>query len=158
MSGENFQQWETGKPWLDLHCKLGEGPYYEKATNKLRFVDIINKKLHTVSLTDGPESLQTLSFPEAVTVTADIEGVDPEEKILIGVKQGIAVADRKTGKYEYVTKFEDAGEAYGDRIRSNDGAVDPHGRFWLGTMTDFPAGDPVSEGESWLHLGSYQQG
>ncbi|RKU48021.1 hypothetical protein DL546_007188 [Coniochaeta pulveracea] len=146
MSSENLQTWETGKPWLDIHCKLGEGPFFEKATNTLRFVDIINKKLHTVSLTDGPGSLRTQSFPEAVTVTANIEGVDPREKILVGVKQGIAVLDRKTGQYEYVTKFEEAGDAYGERIRSNDGATDPHGRFWLGTMTDFPAGDPQAEG------------
>lgn len=78
-------------------------------------------------------------------MTADIEGVDPQEKLLIGVKYGMAVLDRKSGKYEYVTRFE-AGNG-NERIRSNDGAVDPHGRFWLGSMTDFGYGDFKPEGE-----------
>lgn len=147
MSSQPLQHWSTGAPWIDLHCQLGEGPYYEAATNNLRFVDIIKKKLHTVSLAQGPDSLSTQTFDEPVTVTADIEGVDPREKILVGAKQGIAVLDRKAGKYEYVARFPDAGDENNERIRSNDGVVDPHGRFWLGTMTDFPYGKFIDEGE-----------
>jgi hypothetical protein len=144
MAGQDFQQWHVTEPYLETHCSLGEGPFYEPATNTLRFVDIIKKQLHTVSLTEGPSSLKTLQFDEGVTVTADIEGRDPQDALLIGAKQGLAVLDRKTGKYEYVTKFDQDGV---DRIRSNDGAVDPHGRFWLGTMTDFGKGDFRPEGE-----------
>lgn len=146
MASKDIQHWSTGAPWIDLHCALGEGPYYEPATDTLRFVDIIKKQLHTVSLRQGPDSLSTQTFPEAVAVTADIEGVDPQEKILVGVKQGIAVLDRKSGTYEYVSRYADAGRG-SERIRSNDGAVDPHGRFWLGTMTDFPYGSATDEGE-----------
>lgn len=145
-SSQDIQRWSTGAPWVDLHCALGEGPYYEAATNTVRFVDIIKKQLHTVSLADGPGSLQTQTFGEAITVTADIEGVDPREKILVGAKQGIAVLDRKSGEYEYVARFPEARDG-NERIRSNDGVVDPHGRFWLGSMTDFPSGNPVDEGE-----------
>nr|CDP31977.1 Putative protein of unknown function [Podospora anserina S mat+] len=136
MSSE-FQVWEVKTPYLNLHCGLGEGPYYEPATQTVRFVDIKNKKLHTVSSND-PADLVTLSFDEPVTVTADIAGVDPKDKILIGAKQGLAVLDRKTGEYEYISKMEGEGV---DRIRSNDGAVDPQGRFWMGSMTDFGKGD-----------------
>ncbi|KAH8909650.1 regucalcin [Coniochaeta sp. PMI_546] len=149
MPSQDIQHWSTGAPWIDLHCKLGEGPYYEPATNTLRFVDIIKKQLHTVSLAQGPDSLSTQTFDEAVTVTADIEGVDPQEKILVGAKQGIAVLDRRSGRYEYISKYADAGDA-NERIRSNDGAVDPHGRFWLGSMTDFPYGSPTDEGSLYL--------
>ncbi|KAK4178448.1 hypothetical protein QBC36DRAFT_299350 [Triangularia setosa] len=141
MSSE-FQTWEVKTPYLNLHCGLGEGPYYEPATQTLRFVDIKNRKLHTVSVND-PSDLTTLSFNEPVTVTADIEGVDPKEKVLIGAKQGLAVLDRKTGEYEYISKIEGEGA---DRIRSNDGAVDPQGRFWMGSMTDFGKGDFRPEG------------
>jgi hypothetical protein len=144
MAGQDFQQWHVSEPYLETHCSLGEGPFYEPATNTLRFVDIIKQQLHTVSLTEGPSSLKTFQFDEAVTVTADIEGRDPQDALLIGAKQGLAVLDRKTGKYEYVTKFDQDGV---DRIRSNDGAVDPNGRFWLGTMTDFGKGDFRPEGE-----------
>jgi len=149
---QDLQRWHVGEPYLETHCSLGEGPYYEPATNTLRFVDIIKQQLHTVSLTEGPSSLKTQQFSEAVTVTADIEGRDPQEALLIGAKQGLAVLDRKTGKYEYVTKFNDES---GDRIRSNDGIVDPNGRFWLGSMTDFNKGPFRPEGEcstsSWFH-------
>ncbi|VBB86461.1 Putative protein of unknown function [Podospora comata] len=141
MSSE-FQVWEVKTPYLNLHCGLGEGPYYEPATQTVRFVDIKNKKLHTVSIND-PADLVTLSFDEPVTVTADIAGVDPKDKILIGAKQGLAVLDRKTGEYEYISKMEGEGV---DRIRSNDGAVDPQGRFWMGSMTDFGKGDFRPEG------------
>src|SRR5699024_5516226 len=34
-----------------------------------------------------------------------------------------------------------------ERLRSNDGAADPQGRFWLGSMTDFGLGEFQSEGE-----------
>lgn len=137
------EEWVVTEPYIDLHAMLGEGPHYEPATNTLRFVDIINKRLHTVDLAEGPSSLKTLQFDTPITVTADIEGEDPQEKLLVSAKYGLAVLDRKTGEYEYLegAKFEE-----GERTRSNDGAADPHGRFWVGTMTDFGNGDFTDEG------------
>lgn len=143
---ESIQEWTVTEPYLNLHCKLGEGPYYEKANNGLRFVDIINHRIHTVSLTEGPDSLKTVELDVPVTVTADVEGYDPQEKILIGAKYGIALLDRKTGKYEYVTRFSPSAGQDVERLRSNDGNVDPHGRFWMGSMTDFGKGDFKPEG------------
>ncbi|KAK0623410.1 hypothetical protein B0T14DRAFT_428495 [Immersiella caudata] len=138
-----IQQWHVREPYADLHCALGEGPYFEKETNTLRFVDIKKKQVHTVSLSDGSDSLRTIQLDVPVTVTANIQGHDPQEQILVGLKYGIAVLDRKTGKYEYLSKFASEDNA---RLRSNDGAADPHGRFWLGTMTDFGLGDFKPEG------------
>ena len=80
-----------------------------------------------------------------VGVTADIEGVDPAKKILIGGKSGVCVLDRETGEYEMLKRFHDSQEN-DERLRSNDGAVDPQGRFWIGTMNDFCVGRPQSEG------------
>ncbi|KAK7990921.1 regucalcin [Apiospora arundinis] len=148
----DIQTWEVKEPYLKLHCKLGEGPYYERATNTLRFVDIIQKRLHTISLEQGkaPEdSLVTQQLDTPISVTADIAGVDPRDKILIGAKYGMAVLDRKAAHgqkdaYEYVAKFHKMKDNL--RLRGNDGAVDPHGRFWLGTMTDFELGPFQSEG------------
>ncbi len=81
-----------------------------------------------------------------VGVTADIEGVDPREKILIGGKSGIYVLDRRGEKWELLKRFYDSAEK-DERLRSNDGAVDPHGRFWVGTMNDFWVGEPQAEGK-----------
>lgn len=146
---KTFQEWTVQEPYLNLHCKLGEGPYYEEATNSVRFVDIINKRVHTVSLTQGPESVQTIQLDVPVAVTADVQGDDPQDTILLGVKYGIALLNRKTGSYEYLARFASVDGADGqdnDRLRSNDGAVDPHGRLWLGSMTDFGLGEIQAEG------------
>lgn len=148
----DFQEWAVSEPYLHAHCKLGEGPYYEEATHSLRFVDIIGKRVHTVSLGAGPDSLETIQLDVPVTVTADVEGRDPRDEVLVGLKYGVALLDRRTGRYEYVARFaaaeEDAVQEPRDneRLRSNDGAVDPHGRFWLGSMTDFGLGDFQAEG------------
>ncbi|KAK5989946.1 Putative sugar lactone lactonase YvrE-like protein [Cladobotryum mycophilum] len=145
MSALGIQEWTVDKPWLDLHCALGEGPFYEQATNSIRFVDIKRKQLHSVSVHDGGDgaSLQTIQLDICPTVTADIAGVDPRDRILLGVKYGIAVLDRRTGAYEMLAEFD---EERNERLRSNDGAADPHGRFWLGSMTDFVHGDVQPEG------------
>jgi sugar lactone lactonase YvrE len=144
----DYQTWKVTEPWLDIHCGLGEAPCYEAATNTLRFVDIKKKRLHTVSITEGPSSLKTLQLDMPVGVTADIEGVDPTKKILVGGKHGIYILDRETGKYGLLKRFYDS-EEKDDRLRSNDGAVDPQGRFWIGTMNDFHVGEPQAEG---VHL------
>lgn len=149
----NVQVWEVTEPYLDLHCLLGEGPFYEEATHSLRFVDIRQKRIHTINLAAGPSSLHTLELDSPVSVTADIEGVDPRDRIVVGLKYGLAVLDRKTGQYEYLQRFNGgAGLSKSstpvdyERIRGNDGAADSLGRFWLGSMTDFDLGDFQPEG------------
>lgn len=151
-----MQVWEVSEPYLDIHCLLGEGPFYEKDTHSLRFVDIQRHHLHTIDLASGPSSLKTLELDTPVSVTADIENIDPRDKILVGLKYGIAVLDRTTGQYEYLQKFSEstlhlavspqASTVDFERVRGNDGAADPHGRFWLGSMTDFDYGDFQPEG------------
>jgi hypothetical protein len=147
VDSSNLQRWTVTEPYLNIHCALGEGPYYEPAANQLRFVDIKNKRLHSFDLSVGPSSLKTLQLDTPVGITADIEGVDPQKKILIGGKTGLAVLDRESGKYRYLTRFYDGSEG-DDRLRSNDGTVDSHGRMWIGTMNDFHVGQPQPEGES----------
>ena len=142
----DIETWTVTEPYLNIHCGLGEGPYYEAATNTLRFVDIKKKRLHTVDLAKGPESLKTLQFDMPVGVTADIEGVDSSKKILIGGKNGIYILDRVAETWKLLKRFHDT-EEQDDKLRSNDGAVDPQGRFWIGTMNDFWVGEPQAEGK-----------
>jgi hypothetical protein len=148
---EEYKIWTVREPWLNIHCGLGEGPYYEPATNTLRFVDIKKRQLHTVGLAEGPRSLKTLNLGMPVGVTADIEGVDSSKRILIGGKSAVYILDRETGGLRLLRRFHDT-EEKDDRLRSNDGAVDPQGRFWIATMNDFGVGPPQAEGESKLFL------
>ncbi|KAH8599201.1 hypothetical protein B0O99DRAFT_613270 [Bisporella sp. PMI_857] len=140
-----IKTWKVTEPYLDLKCGLGEAPYYEAIRNHLRFVDIKKHQLHVINLTVGPSSLKTIQLDMPVGVTADIEGIDSSEKILIGGKHGPAILDRRTEKYELLGYFHD-NRGLDDRLRSNDGAVDPQGRFWIGTMNDFHVGPPQAEG------------
>lgn len=147
MAGMNeILRWSVSEPYLNIHCALGEAPYYEEATHCLRFVDIKKRRLHVIDLSVGPSSLKTIQLDMPIGVTADIEGVDPAKKILVGGKTGLAVLDRETGKYDMLTRFYDSMEG-DDRLRSNDGTVDSEGRFWVGTMNDFHVGEPKAEGE-----------
>jgi sugar lactone lactonase YvrE len=141
--GTNIQRWAVEKPWLETHCLLGEGPFYEESTGTLRFVDIRNKRLHYVKMAEGPSSLKTIQLDVCPTVTANIDGVDPQDRIALGVKYGLAVLDVKKETYELIQPFE---EPANERMRSNDGGVDPLGRFWMGTMTDFGLGPFKPEG------------
>lgn len=75
--------------------------------------------------------------------------MDPKTKILVGGKNGLYVLDRNTGAYHLLKRFYES-EEKSDRMRSNDGAVDPKGRFWIGTMNDFWTGEPEAEGMKYL--------
>jgi len=143
-----MQEWTQTKPYLDLHCELGEAPYYEQSSNTLRFVDIKARRLHTIDLSKGPNSLSTLQFDIPVGYTADIEGVDSSTKIIIGGKKGVYSLDRRTGDLELLKSFHDnlQDKEHAERLRSNDGAIDPQGRLWFGTQTDFDFEPPKPEG------------
>lgn len=142
-----IETWTVGEPYLNIHCSLGEGPYYMKAANKLRFLDIKKGRLHVVDLKEGPKSVKTIELGQPVGVTADIEGVDPEKKILVAAKKELATFEWATGKIEPLTKlYQGKGEEWDDRMRSNDGTVDSEGRLWVGTMNDFHVGSVNPEG------------
>ena len=145
----DLQTWTVTDPYVDSKCQLAEGPYYEKQTNTLRFLDIMGHRFHTINLNKGPSSLTTLQLDTPISVTADIAGVNPSEKILIGAKYGLAVLDRKSGKYEYLAKLT---KEPNKRLRGNDGAVDPHGRMWIGSMSDFDV-DLQPEGKFFRSVG-----
>ena len=154
MSAE-FKTWTVTAPYLDIKCELGEAPYYEPETNTLRFVDIKMKQLHTVDLAVGPTSLKTLQLDMPVGVTANIEGVDPQDRILVGGKRGLYILERQTGRHKLLKRFYDS-EENDERLRSNDGAVDPQGRFWIGTMNDFWVGKPQADGELMKYIRTLQ--
>jgi sugar lactone lactonase YvrE len=143
-----IQRWAVTEPYLNIRCALGEAPYY--SSNKLRFVDLKKHQLHVIDLSaaDPPSTLRTVQFDGPVGVTADIEGVDSAEKILIGGKRDVGIFSWATEKVESLKRFYDAseGEDWDSRMRSNDGRVDSEGRFWVGTMNDFNTGAPSPEG------------
>lgn len=45
---------------------LGEGPHYEFSTGVLRWVDIIRKEIHTVTIEEGPKSHKVVEFEDPI--------------------------------------------------------------------------------------------
>ncbi|KAL9016153.1 MAG: hypothetical protein Q9185_006485 [Variospora sp. 1 TL-2023] len=142
----DIQRWEIEEPYLHLHCGLGEAPYYEESSHILRFVDIVQEKLHTVDLSKGPSSHHIHDVEGAISTTAHIVG--SEDELIVGAKLGYAIFTRSSGKLEYIKKVwnERDGPGKAERMRCNDGAVDAAGRYWLGTMNDPKVQDPTDEG------------
>nr|POE77648.1 putative sugar lactone lactonase yvre [Quercus suber] len=151
------KKYKISEPYLDISCGLGEAPFWEQSRNSLRFVDILNKKVHFIDLTQGPSSHTQWDLEYSIGTTADIEGNSTE--FVFGGKTGYGTANRETGEIRWIKQFwtdeerkpdgggkPKVGETKEQRLRANDGAVDARGRFFVGTMND-PAvvGDKVTD-------------
>jgi sugar lactone lactonase YvrE len=141
------KKYKIEEPYLNLQGGLLEGPFWEKDSNTLRFVDIVKNKIHFVNLDEGPSSHREIQLDFNIGTTADIEGNDKE--FIFGGKYGYGVMTRQTGEHRWLQKFwteeenkDHSGGKAGlggnrdNRMRSNDGAVDVGGRYWVGTMND----------------------
>jgi sugar lactone lactonase YvrE len=102
---------------IDVQCELGEGSRWDAATGTLLFVDI---ERCTMFRWDG-SSLETRRFDERVGCLAPTVDGD----VVVGLASRVAIAS--TG--ETLARF-----PHGPDVRANDGACDPDGRLWIGTM------------------------
>jgi sugar lactone lactonase YvrE len=102
---------------IDVRCRLGEGPRWDGASGTLLFVDIIGRTLYCW---DGA-SLDEQRFDEYVGCVAPTA----EGDVVVGLASRVALAS--TG--ETLARFPHAAD-----VRANDGACDPDGRLWVGTM------------------------
>ena len=144
-----IKRYKITEPYLDIHCGLGEAPFWDKSTNTLRFVDIVKKHLHTINLDKGVSSHKQTELPISIGTTANIKG--NEEEFVFGGKAGYGIMNKKTEEWRYIKKFWTGDEVKNEkehRNRSNDGAVDIKGRYWVGTMNDpTVVEEPGPEGE-----------
>ncbi|PVI00736.1 hypothetical protein DM02DRAFT_526409 [Periconia macrospinosa] len=131
------KKYEIKEPWLKLSCSLGEAPFYEEATNTLRFLDVEQRKIHSVSLTSPTTHKIIAETADSMGSTADIEGNTTE--FIFGGKYGYGICNRNTGAYRWIKKVWSPSEVAAgkpEKFRGNDGAVDSAGRFWMGFMFD----------------------
>lgn len=133
-------------PLLDSRrFELGEGPFYDRATRALYWVDIIAGEAWSLSLTS--KATRTWSFDQPVSA------VVPRQSggLLVALANGLAFLDPETGRH---TPFV-APEGADSGNRSNEARVDPQGRFWLGTMQNNigPAGEnlPITRSQGALY-------
>ncbi|KZT55541.1 hypothetical protein CALCODRAFT_472188 [Calocera cornea HHB12733] len=136
------------EPLLKLGLNLGEGPLYDEATDTVHFLDINGKKVLHYSLATG--TLTTDEVDEKVGCL-----VLREKGGLAGAgEQGFATLDPTPGRPGHLTinyLSKPLSPELQKVSRFNDGACDPVGRFFCGTL-EGRGGGPNGEtlpGELW---------
>ncbi|SDS67456.1 SMP-30/gluconolactonase/LRE family protein [Actinoplanes derwentensis] len=115
----------TARPATGTCHFLGEGPVWDHARQRLLWVDIMAGHVHEGRLGDRIEPVRTWSFDRSVGAVAVAENGD------------LLVAERETltrvhadGRRAHVARVLPEGTPG----RLNDGAVDPSGRFLVGSL------------------------
>jgi sugar lactone lactonase YvrE len=109
----------------DAVYDLGEGVIWDAAADRVRWVDIRRGRVHSGRL-DGLRIVDIDVLEVGQTVGAVAPAVDGG--LLLAAARGLAVVSR-TGEMSF-------GPQLIGRGRLNDGAVDPQGRFVVGSLSD----------------------
>jgi sugar lactone lactonase YvrE len=106
---------------------LSEGPRWDEERQELVWVDILGRGFHRATLTaDGrPDRLRTMALDRHVGAAARASGGG----YVLAAGQGFLFVDEDGSVSELAQP-----EAGHLEVRMNDGACDPQGRFWAGTM------------------------
>ena len=106
--------------------RLSEGPRWDEARGELLWVDILGRGFHRAAVTvDGrPQDVRTMALDRHVGAVAPVAGGG----YVLAAGQGFLFVG-EDGARELAQP--EAGRA---DVRMNDGACDPQGRFWAGTM------------------------
>jgi sugar lactone lactonase YvrE len=106
---------------------LSEGPRWDEERRELLWVDILGRGFHRATLTSegGPNEVRTMALDRHVGAVAPVAG----RGYVLAAGQGFLFVD-ESGSVSELAQPE-AGHVH---VRMNDGACDPQGRFWAGTM------------------------
>jgi sugar lactone lactonase YvrE len=106
---------------------LSEGPRWDDERQELLWVDILGRVFHRATLTAGgwPDEVRTMALDRHVGAVAPVAGGG----YVLAAGQGFLFVD-EAGSIRELAQPE-AGHL---KVRMNDGACDPQGRFWAGTM------------------------
>ena len=108
----------------DVAAELGEGPVWVERDRALWFVDIKTRRVHRYHPADG--SKRSWDSPEQIGFVLPADGGG----FVVGLQSGLYRFDEGSGGFELIVEVEP--ETPTNRL--NDGAVDPAGRLWFGTM------------------------
>jgi sugar lactone lactonase YvrE len=107
--------------------QLSEGPRWHEERQELLWVDILGRGFHRATLTAGgaPDQVRTMALDRHVGAVAPVTGGG----YVLAAGQGFLFVDESGAVRELAQP-----EAGHLEVRMNDGACDPQGRFWAGTM------------------------
>jgi sugar lactone lactonase YvrE len=103
------------------NAKLAEGPRWDAAARRLLWVDIEGRNLHVL---EGGED-RAIGFEAMVCAAAPTSG----GAVLVALADRLALVDLADESVRTLVRL-----PHGPALRSNDGACDAAGRFWIGTM------------------------
>ncbi len=106
-------------------AELGEGPVWDAVRQRLVFVDIPRGDVHVFDPATGAARIVRATPPVSAVVCTQAGDW------LIAAGRGIRRLDPDTGRETPLVEAEPESRA----TRMNDGAVDPQGRFWVGSMS-----------------------
>jgi sugar lactone lactonase YvrE len=107
---------------VDSRCLLGESPFWEPATESVAWVDIDRGELHRHRPGRNPDAPTTL--PHGTSFAA----AGPPGRVAVVGPFGVQVLEGGSATQVVPTWMDPATH------RTNDGAIDPAGRLWIGTM------------------------
>lgn len=102
---------------------LLEGPHWDEEHNLLFFVSIDDEMIYRFN----EETTEILSYPTNGPVGAVV--LDQEGHLISAEKSGIYLIEPETGERTFLMQPNED-----ERLRYNDGKLDPKGRFLIGTM------------------------
>jgi sugar lactone lactonase YvrE len=108
----------------DARMELGESPVWDERTGTLYTVDILGRAIARFHPASGETG--TVAVPEDLVGSI---GLRRGEGLVAATGTAIALLDERW-RTTVVAELTDA-----DGLRFNDGACDPQGRFWVGTMS-----------------------
>ena len=106
---------------VHANAKLAEGPRWDAAARRLLWVDIEGQKLHVLK---GGED-RAIGLDAMVGVAAPTSS----GAVLVALADRLALVDLADESVRTLVRL-----PHGPALRSNDGACDAAGRFWIGTM------------------------
>jgi sugar lactone lactonase YvrE len=102
---------------------LGEGPRWDAAAGRLLWVDIEGRALHCFHPASGED--RAIQLGDRVGAAAPMESGG----VLVALAERLAVVDLADDSVRTLVEI-----PHGEGMRLNDGACDPAGRFWVGSM------------------------
>ena len=116
----------------DLKCRIGESPVYDERGHRLFLVDILGRQIHCVQLRGG--GVRSWSFETEVGSL----GLAASGRLVVALRQEVILFDPETDARQSLCAIE-----AGQPTRLNDGKVGPDGAFWVGSMDDRQAKEPI---------------
>lgn len=119
----------------DVKCRIGEGPVYDERSDRLYFVDIVNRTVYGRHLASGETA--TWSFDSEVGSI----GLAASGRLVVALRHSVVLFDPASGAQQEICKIE---REFEHRTRLNDGRVGPDGAFWVGSMDDRPEKEAIA--------------